>query len=175
MRNRSVLFLIQSFQKVTYKMAQGGMMQDCSRTFPSGFPVLCGEACFSCVLPSPSTCRKKKIGQNKTKCCIVSDKLIFVNSPALHKGVLYSCRAVVVAIPVSVTIKAQIGTPAGSYVTFPNNTRVIKTQHNGSRISGKSQITVYVAKFIRLIFDTSLLKIILIKSLINITLQNHST
>lgn len=55
----------ESFQKVTYKMAQGGMMEDCSHTFPSGFPVLCGEACFSCVLPSPSTCRKKKLVKTK--------------------------------------------------------------------------------------------------------------
>lgn len=47
------------FQKVTYKMAQRGRMQDCSHTFPSSFPVLCGEACFSCVLPSPTTCGKK--------------------------------------------------------------------------------------------------------------------
>lgn len=82
-----------------------------------------------------------------------------MNSPALHKGVLYFCRAVVVAIPVSVTMKAQVGTPTGSYVTFPKkNTRVIKIQHNGSRISGENQITVYVAKFIRLIFEKTLMK-----------------
>lgn len=60
----------------------------------------------------------------KTKRCIVSEKLIFENSPALHKGVLYSCRAVAVPIPVSVTMKAQVGTPAGSYVTLAKkNTR----------------------------------------------------
>lgn len=99
-----------------------------------------------------------------------------MNSPALHKGVLYFCRAVVVAIPVSVTMKAQVGTPARSYVTFPKkNTWVIKIQHNGSRISEENQITVYVAKFIRLIFDKTLLRIMLIKSLINTILQNHST
>lgn len=98
-------------------MAQGEMMQDCSHTFPSGFPVLCGEACFSCALPSPSTCRKTIIGQNKTKLCIRSGKLICVNSPALQKGVLYSYRAVAVTIPDSVTMKAQVGTPAGSYAT----------------------------------------------------------
>lgn len=67
---------------------------------------------------------KNKIGQNKIKCSIVSEKLIFENSPALHKGVLYSRRAVAVAIPVSVTMKAQVGTLSGSYVTFPKkNTR----------------------------------------------------
>lgn len=54
----------------------------------------------------------------------MSEKLIFENSPALHKGVLYSFRAVAVAIPVSVTMKAQVGTLPGSYVTFPKkNTR----------------------------------------------------
>lgn len=112
----------------------------------------------------------------KTKHCIVSEKLIFESSPALQKGVLYSCRAVAVAIPVSVTMKAQVSTPAGSYGTFPKkNTRVIKTQHKGSGIPGESRITVHIAKPIRLIFYKSLLRIILMKSLIDTTLQNHST
>lgn len=88
-----------------------GQIQDCSHTFPSGFQVLCGEACFSCVLPFPSTRRKEsRNGHNRTKWCIAFEKLTCENSPALQEGIPCPCRAVAVAFPVSMTMKVQVVT-----------------------------------------------------------------
>lgn len=62
---------------------------------------------------------KSKIGQNKTKWCIIREKLTLENSPALQEGVLYSCRAIAVAIPVSMTMKVQVVTLSGSHIMLP--------------------------------------------------------
>lgn len=104
---------------------------------------------------------RKKIKLVKTKHYIVCEKLIFENSPALHKGVLL--------------VLLQGCSWHSCFCDYESTSRHTcrklgyLSQHNGIRIPGESQITVHVAKFIRLIFDKWILRI-LIRSLINTTL-----
>lgn len=63
--------------------------------------------------------KKVKLVKTKQKWCIIFEKLTSENSPALQEGVLYSYRAIAVAIPVPMTMKAQVVTLSGSHVTLP--------------------------------------------------------
>lgn len=62
--------------------------------------------------------KKVKLVKTKQKWCIVFEKLTSENSPALQEGVLYSYRAIAVAILVPMTMKALV-TLSGSHVTLP--------------------------------------------------------
>lgn len=59
---------------------------------------------------------EKKVTLVKRKQCIIFEN---ENSPPLQEGILYSCRAVAVAIPISVTMKAQVVTLSGSHIMLP--------------------------------------------------------
>lgn len=59
---------------------------------------------------------EKKVILVKRKQCIIFEN---ENSPGLQEGVLYSCRAVAVAIPISMAMKAQVVTLSGSHIMLP--------------------------------------------------------